>query len=151
MDAAARVVVAPDARQGAYRLTGADFADALFCVVRATNAGGTVAVASGDAIGPAGAIALRAGLAPASRFTSVVCSPGRCTARLLVTDDAPPAPVRVDARVAGRRMRVRALGSGRYALTTPRLARGRHRLTVTVTDAQGDRQARAATVTVRVR
>jgi hypothetical protein len=134
--------------RGAYRLTGADLGETVFCVVRATNKGGSVSRTTPLGLSSAGPVAVRDGAAPASRFTRVVCTPERCVARLVASDDAPLAGARVAVRLSGRPLAARSLGHGAYEVRTPVLRAGRHRLVAEVTDAQGNAQARPATVTL---
>ena len=90
-----------------------------------------------------------------------------CRLLLLVSDDRNLGGVHVRATIArltgcargapgrrcrrARRLTPRALGSGRYALTTPALAPGRYRFTAVVVDAAGNRQLKPTTVVLRVR
>jgi len=118
--------------------------------VRAAGGGRLVTRTSPLGLGPSGPVPVRDGAAPASRFTRVVCTPEHCVARLVASDDAPlagarvgGAPVRAPARPPGRS------GMTAYEVRTPVLGAGRHRLVAALTDAQGNTQARPATVTLR--
>ena len=153
---AGRVVVAPASSRAVYRLTGADFATAIFCVVRAVGAGGAVAQVSADALGAAGRVPVRDGAAPTARFVRAVCSPGRCVTRLLAEGRLAGARLVARAvRLGARRnlirsLRARPLRAGQYVLATPKLPPGRYTLTAALTDAAGNRQAAPARLTVRV-
>jgi len=154
---AGRVVVAPASSRAVYRLTGADFATAIFCVVRAVGAGGAVAQVSADALGAAGRVPVRDGAAPTARFVRAVCSPGRCVTRLLAEGRLAGARLVARAvRLGARRNLIRSLRAGplragQYVLATPKLPPGRYTLTAALTDAAGNRQAVPAHLTVRVR
>ncbi|HEX8083615.1 MAG TPA: serine protease [Solirubrobacteraceae bacterium] len=167
-----------------YDVVSADQGRNVYCIVRATNAGGSAEAASGavtiptpapppaptPAPGPAPPAppgptpvpppppppAIDTTL-PVSRFTVRRCVARRCRLVLLVTDlgGVDGARVRVTMRRLSRRSRARTLtavrrAAGRFDVSTPRLRSGRYRFTAVVTDAAGNRQARATVVTLRV-
>ncbi|HEV2812516.1 MAG TPA: Ig-like domain-containing protein, partial [Solirubrobacteraceae bacterium] len=93
---------------------------------------------------------------PVSRFSVRRCVARRCRLVLLVSDlgGVDGARVRVTMRRLGR-FRTRTLraveqAAGRFEVRTARLRPGRYRFTAVVTDAAGNRQARATVVTLRV-
>ena len=167
-------VVRHEAPVDAYQLTDRDVGTLIRCGVRATNPGGSKFTAT-DGFGPVAArppgssppVNTRDVTPPTSTFTRRSCALRRCRLLLLVSDDRNLGGVHVRATIArltgcargapgrrcrrARRLTPRALGSGRYALTTPALAPGRYRFTAVVVDAAGNRQLKPTTVVLRVR
>ena len=157
-----------------YTVTEADAGRALSCLVRASNGGrdrpGDLAERGGrDARRrrrrappapppppPPPPPALDTTL-PQSIFSSRRCAARRCRLVLLVTDlgGVEGAKVRVTRRRLGgfapRALRVVRRAAGRYVIRTPRLRPGRYTFSAVVTDAAGNRQARATRVTLRIR
>jgi hypothetical protein len=93
---------------------------------------------------------------PVSRFSSRRCVASRCRLVLLVSDlgGSVGTTAKVTFRKVGtRRVRTaRAVerATGRFEIRTARLRPGRYRFTAVVTDAAGNRQARATVVTLTV-
>jgi hypothetical protein len=157
-----------------YTATEADAGKVLSCLVRASNGGGAV-----QAISPTVVVATPAApppqapapppppppspppaldtTLPRSIFSSRRCAARRCRFVLLVTDlgGVAGATVRVTRRRLGgfapRTLRAVRRAAGRYVIRTPRLRPGRYTFSAVVTDAAGNRQARATRVTLRIR
>ena len=94
---------------------------------------------------------------PVSRFSVRRCVAQRCRLVLLVSDlggvDRARARVtltRLAPTGRARTLRAVELAPGRFAVRTGRLRPGRYRFAAFVTDAAGNRQARATVVTLRV-
>jgi len=121
----------------AYRLTGADFGEAVFCVVRAAGAGGSVTRTSPLGLGPSGPVPVRTARRPPRASPASSATPETLRGRgLVASDDAPLAGARVAARLSGRPLAARPLGHDAYEVRTPVLGAGRHRLVAALTDAQ---------------